>query len=903
MNLVVHIWQLVTREPRRALAAALGVAIAAALMMSVVLFGSASGTTVTRRALASVPVDAQAVLAPGADASAATALIRKDPAVVSTLPFDVVHFDAASLSKAGAATATSSGVIVGTTPDFQAVTGLFGLSSGNLAPGEIAVSLDFATNLGLTPGDTASFTLHGGKVANLRVSGIVNITGADLLLGPVDAAHRAVAANPPVNVAVTDGATLAQVAAQVPAGAVASDPAATGGTPGTSGSPVLAPEPAVLHEVLVRYDHELLPGNPTDAQAWLDLVRRRIERAGGGTITVADDASATLEPVGADLAWGQVLFIFLALPGVALAIALSRFAAESSAEATRRHAALLRARGASHRRLLTIFLGTTLVVAVLGSTAGAAIGSGLAFLVFGSELAAADPVLTVIGAFAFTILITSLLAALTAGLPLREQLRDEVTSGRRELRRTQRPLWQRLYLDVIALASAGIVYWLMGGSSVHPVLTAEGNPTVTLALTSFLAPLLIWLGGTLLLLRLFGGILSRGRFSTVLARPFGPGGELAGRSLASRANAATRAVVLLALAVSFAVSTLTFDATYRQQQRVDAALTLGADLKAVPTTSVDASAAAAVAGPGVAAVSPFVDRVVYVGSEAQDLLAVDPASLPHVATLSDSFFQGVAAGGAMEALASQPDAIFVSAETAKDYSIVAGDRIRVRVPDAQGRLVEVDFRMAGIALEFPTAPKDAFLVANLDYVAQQTANTAISFVLASATGDPSATALGQRLGTGWTVTDLRSANARLANSVTSVDLAALVTIDIGFAILIASLGMALFLLAGLGERRRELATLAAIGAEPAQLRAVVAGETTVIGIAGAVAGLLTGGLVAVTLLGILAGVFDPPAEVPSVPLVHVGAVLISVVAALAIAYLVAGRAMNRIDVMAALRER
>ncbi len=909
MNLSVHVWQLVVREPRRTLAAALGVAIAAALMMSVVLFGSASGTTVTRRALTAVPVDAQAVLARGADASAATALIRDDPAVVATQPFDLVHFDAASLSKAGAATETSSGVIVGTAPDFHAVTGLFGLSAGSMAPGEIAVSRDFATNLGLTPGDTISFTLPGGQHANLRVSGIVDVTGADLLLGPVDAAHRAVAANPPVNVAVTDGLTLARLAAQLPPGAVASDPAASGGTPGASGnpgggpSPVLAPEPAALHEVLVRYDHGLLPGNPTDAQAWLDLVRRRIERAGAGAITVADDASATLEPVAADLAWGQVLFIFLALPGVALAIALSRFAAESSAEATRRHAALLRARGASHRRLLTIFLGTTLVVAVLGSAAGAAIGTGLAFLVFGSELAAADPAVTVIGALVFTVLITSLLATLTAALPLREQLRDEVISGRRELRRLQRPLWQRLYLDVIALASAGIVYWLVGGSSVHPVLTAEGNPTVTLALTSFLAPLLLWLGGTLLLLRLVGGVLSRGRFSTVLARPFGPGGELAGRSLTSRADAATRAVVLLALAVSFATSTLTFDATYRQQQRVDAALTLGADLKAVPTTSVDASAVSSVAGPGVAAVSPFVDRVVYVGSEAQDLLAVDAVSLQRVASLSDSFFQGVTAAGAMEALAARPDAILVSAETAKDYSIVAGDRIRIRAPDGQGRLVEVDFHMAGIALEFPTAPKDAFLVANLDYLARQTGNRAISFVLASATGDPSAAALGQRLGTGWAVTDLRSASARLANSVTSVDLAALVTIDIGFAILIASLGVALFLLAGLGERTRELATLAAIGADPAQLRAVVAGETTVIGIAGAVAGLMTGGLVAVALLGILAGVFDPPAELPSVPLVAVGAVLMSVVAGLAIAYLVAGRAMGQIDVMAALRER
>lgn len=903
MNLAIHVWQLVRREPRRTLASALGVAIAAALLMSVVLFGSASGTTVTRRALATLPIDAQAVLGQGIDIGAATALIAADPAVRSTQPFDLVHFDAASLSKAGAATQTSTGVIVGVDPAFLSDTGLFTLSSGRAAEGQIAVSRDFATNLGLTPGDSVTVNLPGGKQSTLTVSGVVDTTGADLLLGPVDASHRAVAANPPVNVAVTDRATIAKLAALVPAGAMAADPASTGSTGPAGSTPVLATEPAVLHEVVIRYVHTQLPGNPSDAQKWLDLVRRRIERTSGGTITIADDASASLEPVATDLAWGQVLFVFLALPGVALALALSRFAAESSAEATRRHAALLRARGASPRRLAAIFMGTTVLTSLLGAGSGAVIGAALAFAVFGAELTAADPGATLAVGFVFTLVLTTLLASMAAAMPLRDQLRGEVLAGRQELQRARRPLWERLYLDVLALLGAMAVFLLVGGSGVHPVLNAEGNPTVTLALTSFVAPFLLWIGGSLLLLRVAGRFLGAPRISGSLSLVFGPAGALAARSISARPAGAARAIVLLAFAVSFATSTLTFDATYRQQQRVDAALTLGADYKAVPTASADSSSVSVVAGNGVAAATPFVDRVVYVGSEAQDLLAIDPTTLPKVATLSDGFFQGTTSAGAMSALASQPDAILVSAETAKDYSIVPGDRIRIRIPDARGQLREVDFHMAGIALEFPTAPKDAFLVANLDYVASQTGNPAISFVLASAAGEPSAAQLGQRLGSGWTVTDLRSTDARLANSVTSVDLAALVSLDVGFAVVIASLGVALFLLAGLSERRRELATLAAIGAEPRQLAGIVAGETAIIGIAGLVAGLVTGGLVGVTLLGVLAGVFDPPAEVPNVPLAAISIVVGTVTAGLLGAYVVADRAMRRIDVLTAIRER
>ena len=259
----------------------------------------------------------------------------------------------------------------------------------------------------------------------------------------------------------------------------------------------------------------------------------------------------------------------------------------------------------------------------------------------------------------------------------------------------------------------------------------------------------------------------------------------------------------------------------------------------------------------------------------------------------------------MDALRARPDAILVSAETATDYSIVPGDRIRIRVPDANGNLKTVDFTMAGIALEFPTAPKDAFLVANQSYVAAQTGNDRVSFVLARADGDVAAasSSLARRLGAGWQVTDLRTTTARLANSITSVDLSGLVLLDVAFAVLIAAVGVALFLLAGLAERRREFATLVAIGAEPGQVRASMIGETLFVGVAGIATGLLTGTVVGVALLQILAGVFDPPADLPAIPLALIGAMTGVVVVALGAALVAADRGLSRLSVVAALRER
>jgi putative ABC transport system permease protein len=903
MILVRHALRTVVREPRRTIATIVGSALAAALLVAVLAFGQASGTTATRRALADIPVDAQAVLAQGADAGAAANRIAADPAVVSVLTFDLVHAEHASLTAAAGSTETSGAVIVGTEPSYGSTTGLFPVSAGTLKPGEVLVSRDLATNLGAIPGDTIRFQLAGGGTADLRVSGVVDITGADLLLGPTDPAHRAAGANPPTNVAVTDVAKIRAIEAKVPTGTLAADPAAssTGATGGAAA--IVATEPAVRRELHLRYDHNQLPGDPTAAGRWLDDVRRRIERDLSGQATIVDDAQATLEPVASDLAWGQILFVFLALPGVALALALSRFAAESEAEATRRHAALLRARGATDRQLATVFVAAAAIAAAVGVALGAAVGALLAVALVGSSLAGAGGLTADVGLVMASGMIVVVLAVAVSAASLRSQLREEVTVGRRAIERQRPPRWQRAYLDVLALLGAAAAFVALGGTSVHPVLTAEGNPTIGLSLAAFVAPFLLWVGGTLLLIRLVTIVTSRPGLPGALQRSMGVAGELAGRNLGARSRATARVVVLLALAVSFATSVLIFDATYRQQQRVDAALTLGADLRAAPIVPMEADATASVAGPDVIAATPFADRVVYVGSEAQDLLAIDPSTLPAATHLSDGFFQGSTAAAAMAALANQPDSILVSAETATDYSIVPGDRLKIRVPDRSGTLVDVNFRMAGVALEFPTAPKDAFLVANLAYVAQQTGDGRITAVLARTSGDAAAAAVGQRLGTDWSVTDIGTTTARLANAVTSVDLGSLVAIDLAFAVAIASIGITLYLLAGLSERRLELATLVAIGAEARQIRATIAAEVAAIGATGLLSGLLTGGLVGVTLLVILAGVFDPPAEVPVVPGAAVLLLVAVVGAGATAALLIADRYAARIDVLAALRER
>ena len=47
-----------------------------------------------------------------------------------------------------------------------------------------------------------------------------------------------------------------------------------------------------------------------------------------------------------------------------------------------------------------------------------------------------------------------------ASAPACPSLRTSVASGRRGMRREGKPLWQRLYLDLVCLAVSGLIYWL-----------------------------------------------------------------------------------------------------------------------------------------------------------------------------------------------------------------------------------------------------------------------------------------------------------------------------------------------------------------------------------------------------------------------------------------------------------
>jgi putative ABC transport system permease protein len=223
--------------------------------------------------------------------------------------------------------------------------------------------------------------------------------------------------------------------------------------------------------------------------------------------------------------------------------------------------------------------------------------------------------------------------------------------------------------------------------------------------------------------------------------------------------------------------------------------------------------------------------------------------------------------------------------------------LKLRVQDQRTQqLVTVPFHYVGIAKEFPTAPRDSFLVTNADYVAKMTGSQAVgAFLIDTGRSAPTAVAARVRtvVGNQALVTDLTTSRKVVGSSLTAVDLAGLTRVELGFALVLAAASTGLVLALGILERRRTFAIAAALGAKARQLGGFVWAEAWFVTAGGLLAGAAGAWVLAHTLVKVLTGVFDPPPAALAVPWAYLLAVGAIAVAATAVAATGAVRVTRR----------
>ncbi|MEY2474369.1 MAG: putative transport system permease protein [Actinomycetota bacterium] len=874
---------LLRRRRGRIVAASCGVAVAVALLASLGAFVSASKATMTERAVADVAVDWQVQVAPDADVSSVMASVQAANGVRAAQAVGFATTSGFEASSDGSTQTTGPGVVVGLPASYAR------MFSGELRPlvgaeRGILLAQQTAANLHAAPGDEITIGRAGLSPATAHVDGIVELPLADSLFQTVGAPAGAQPQAPPDNVLLMP---LDQWHAAF--------------------DPLAQARPDLVHtQIHVRLRHTL-PHDPAAAFTAVTGRARNLEVKLAGSGLVGDNLGATLDAARSDALYAQILFLFLGLPGAVLAGLLTATVSGFGVARRRSEQALLRSRGATRRQLVALSAMEAVLVGWFGGVLGVVGALGVGRVAFGTASFGATR--TAAAAWiAASVLTGFVIAGASVALPAwRDARLLTVAATRQAVGRSGASRWLRSGVDIALLAIGGIVFFLTSRGGYKLVLAPEGVPTISVNYWALAGPACLWAGAGLLAWRIADLVLTRGRAAVGgVVRPLAGGlAPTVAAAMARQHRLLARGVVLVALSTSFAASTAVFNATYRQQADVDARLTNGAAVTVTepPGSSVGPAEAQRLGRvAGVRSVEPLQHRFAYVGADLQDIYGVRPDTIVAATKLQDAYFHGGSARQLMARLAAAPDSILVSAETVHDFQLHRGDLLRLRIQDQRSqKFVTIPFHYAGVVNEFPTAPRDSFLVANASYIARTTGNDAVgAFLVETDHAKPGTTAARVRkaVGPGARVTDLTTTRHVVGSSLTAFDLAGLTRVELAFALVLAAGSTGLVLALGIIERRRMFAIASALGTKARQIAAFVWAEAALVTGGGVIAGACMAWVLSHVLVKVLTGVFDPPPAALAVPWVYLGGVGAVAVAATVIAATGAVRGVARTTIQA-----
>jgi putative ABC transport system permease protein len=497
---------------------------------------------------------------------------------------------------------------------------------------------------------------------------------------------------------------------------------------------------------------------------------------------------------------------------------------------------------------------------------------------------------------ALSILAAVVVGVLAAAARLFRLLRPGAAERRGSVRGWA-PTWRRAGLDFaclgvgLAILAINVV---SGGLQPSPV---EGS-VVALSFFFLLAPIFIWLGLTLLAVRL---LLAR---SARWSRPAGPGAVGTWwaanlRWLARRPARAGVAIVIGALAIAFGTEVIAFVGTYRDAKQADNMTAFGSDLRLIPGDPRYRLPSSL--GAKVIATTPVRSVPARSGTDRKTIMAVEPRTYSQATTIAPR----ISSGAGIEALAKQRGGVLVSQEIARDAAVRPGDPLPLTIfPDDQDLSRNITLRVLGVYRSVPpsnpptemvisSAALPAYLRPRPDfYLARIAPGTSPGAAAAALRHTP----LSHRFG----IVPIGPQSFLGIRNLTTLNLGPLSEIEAVAAALIAAVAVAVLGAFLVLERRREFATLQAIGADTASILTGPALEGLVTVLAAVAIGVPVGlglGLLSVRILGLFFTLTPP---LLTVPLPALSGFLAFVVAASALALgwtLLAARRVRAGDVL------
>jgi len=886
----------VLRSPRRFGLGLLGIALPVALFCATAFYVDTSAKQLSSHAVAAVQIDMQVLATSPATTSAALdAALTGLPHVRQVEPFATVDL-LATLPGGGAPRTVR---VFSVLPSYLVNHPWVKTTSGNLAGGAM-----LADTLGSTtvPGQgrgSIQLQIPGAGTVGVPVVGTVDLRKADTWFALTTGDNQGNVVFFPDSIVVDYGVFSKTI---LPALRVSqlqtSTPAVGTGTVPASGNTI----GTVSVQAHVEIDRSVLASDPSVALARTTAIRRSLERALPGQVTALDNLGDSLNAAKGDAANAKVLFLFLGIPGVLVAGGLALTTSAALASARRREVGLIRLRGASGKQVTTLAVITASIVGVIGSVLGVALAALSVTALLGKGIWNGVSTSSIAVSVGFGLVVGVLVTAVTVLSSIREAKQLDIVSQRHQLQ-AWNPAWKRLRLDfwaiVVGLAVLGINA-LSGGFHATP----SESQTLSLSFYLLLAPVTLWVGLTLLGVRIGTAVLAK-RTGGDRNRQLSTWVSTAFRWLSRRPGRSAATIIIGALAVAFGTNLVTFVHTYNSAKASEAALSIGSDIRI--TTAVSTPPPVPPLGsPDIAASVGIRVVNLTVGVDKRTAFVVNPVQ--YAATVPvGPIMVGSSRSAAIQSISNDPSGVLVSDVFARDFNVATGDSVNVSVIDNTGKTHRLVLHTAGVFHTLaPTVP-GADLLMN-EAAVRGVALRPPDFYLAKSAPESSTTAIAARLSAqgrssgSWTVQTYATALAKEQSTLASLNLGGLSRIEIAAAALIAALGIGLLGAFLVLERRREYAVLRSVGATTGQVLVPPAVEGVVTVAASLLLGVPIGLGMALLSTRVLTPLFTLPPPLLAIDVQGLLGLIGLVLVASAISILVSLVAVARLPTVQVLRE-
>ena len=403
------------------------------------------------------------------------------------------------------------------------------------------------------------------------------------------------------------------------------------------------------------------------------------------------------------------------------------------ARSQQRETSVLVSRGAGTVRVLWLVLVEEWLLFLLGVPlglgAGMLIARGMGYTDSFLDFTLRDPMpVSLQGVDVWLIVAALALAFIARMLPAMQAARASIVEYETTYARPDKgPFWRRAYLDFLLIIPTVYAYQQLGQQEAFALMAQENASELYSDPLLILAPALVILTASLLIMRLFSPMMN------LLDKLAGllPGTvfHLALRQLGRQGQSYLNPLLLVIICLGLGIYTHSLAASMDEWLVDRIKYQAGGDFRFLPITEGETGGgwtpelswfAGRFDAQGAIRVGNYGARIEGLTSstrrQKKRMMGVDRAEFSSVSWFRSDFADD-SLGGLMNRLAAAPEAVLVSREFLTEHLLHIGDRLDIWVVLEPGITMRTDFLISGVYDYFPTVEQDEIvMIANLDYL-------------------------------------------------------------------------------------------------------------------------------------------------------------------------------------------